>query len=57
MSALKIRNLGYRRNKLSIVNTLHKRELCNRSRTNEFFFVSVYRVYSVSIDNMWMCEV
>jgi hypothetical protein len=33
---------------------LYESELCSRSRTSEQTFVSVYRVYSVSIDNILM---
>jgi hypothetical protein len=47
----------YHSNELSNVKTLHERKLCSRSRTSEHFFVSVYHVYSVSIDSllMWIC--
>jgi hypothetical protein len=50
---------GYHRNELSIVNTLHERKLCSRSRSSEQFFISLRCVYSVSTDHifMWMCEV
>jgi hypothetical protein len=47
---------GYHSNKLLRVNTLHKHKSCSMSQTSEQSFVSVYCVYSVSIDNilMWM---
>jgi hypothetical protein len=52
--------LGYHSEEMSRVNMLHEPKLhvCGRSRTNRQYFVSVYRVYSVSIDNilLWVCE-
>jgi hypothetical protein len=50
---------SYHSNELLSINTLDERNLCSRSQTIEQHFVSVYRVYSVSIDNilMWVCEV
>jgi hypothetical protein len=41
---------GYHRNELSSVNMLRERKLCSRSVSSEQSFVSVYRVYSLSID-------
>jgi hypothetical protein len=51
--------MGYDNNELSSINTLDERKLCSRSRKSEQYFVSVYRVYFVSINNilMWMCDV
>jgi hypothetical protein len=47
-------NFGKRSKKLTNVNTLYERKLCSRSRTSAQFPVSVYRVYSVSNDNICM---
>jgi hypothetical protein len=35
-------------------NMSHESEFCNRSRTREQSFVSVFRVYSLSINNILM---
>jgi hypothetical protein len=50
---------GYHSNELSSVNIFLEHKLYTRSRTSKNYFVSVYRVYSVSIVNilMWICEV
>lgn len=45
---------GYHGNEFSSVNTLHERNLCSTSRTTEESSVLVYRVYSESIDNIYM---
>jgi hypothetical protein len=45
---------GCHSNALPNVNKLHERKLCSRSRTSVAYFVSVYRVISVSIDNVVM---
>jgi hypothetical protein len=49
------RKLGYHSNESSSVNKLHERKLINsRPRTKDQSFVSVFRVYSVSIYNISM---
>jgi hypothetical protein len=42
-------------NKLSNVNMLHECKSCSRSRTSEMSFVSVYRDWSQSMDNICGC--
>jgi hypothetical protein len=37
-----------------VLNTLHERKLCSKSRTSQQTFVSVYRVYLVRTDNIFV---
>jgi hypothetical protein len=41
------------------INALHGPQLCSRWQMSKLSFVSVYHVYSVSTENifMWICEV
>jgi hypothetical protein len=43
---------GHHSNELSRLTTWHERNTCSKSRRSEQSFVSMYRVYSVSIDNI-----
>jgi hypothetical protein len=54
MRALKLRNFGLPSKELSSVNMVHESKLYNRLRMRLQTFVSIYRVYSVSTDNILM---
>jgi hypothetical protein len=45
---------GFHGNELSSVNKMHKLKLRNRSQMSDQSYVSVYRIYSVNIDNSLM---
>jgi hypothetical protein len=46
---------GYYSNELLSVNTLHEHKLRNKSQMSEQPSLSIYRVYSMSADNILMC--